>query len=40
MCRNFQIIKLKFCILIIFKKRFTKIFFVVLINYLLTRFIS
>jgi len=39
-CRNFQRIKTKFCIVIIFKKKVLfEIFFVLLVNYLLTRFI-
>jgi len=36
-CRNFQMIKLKFCILIIFKKSLTGIF--LCLTYLLTRYI-
>jgi len=38
-CRNFQIIKLKYCILIILRKVLLEFFFVVLANYLLTRYI-
>ena len=38
-CRNFQMIKMKFCNLIVFKKVLFQFFFVLLLNYLLTRFI-
>jgi len=40
-CRNFQTMKLKFCILIIFKESFTvlEFFFVLLVNYLLSGYI-
>jgi len=38
-CRNLQIIKLKLCILIILRKVLLKLFFVLLVNYILTRYI-
>jgi len=37
-CRNFQRIKMKFYTLIIFRKALSEFFFVLLVNYLLTRF--